>query len=158
MAPARNAGNPTGFLLFAVVLLGGPLALAGTATLILIAVGMLPTLVALVVDRSRDKLSAITVGSMNAAGLLVPLTQLWFGGNDVAQAMSILTRPGNGVIVYGAAAVGWGFDFLIPGLVARALVARRRQRIADLAAGQKTLVEAWGEDVRGRPVVPPPAA
>jgi hypothetical protein len=93
---------------------------------------------------------------MNAAGLLVPLTHLWTGTNDMTQAVSILMRPGNGVVVYGAAAVGWAFHFAIPALVARVLVARRRQRIAALAAEQKTLVEAWGEEVRGRSVVRPP--
>jgi len=153
-APRRSSG----LLLSAFVLVGVPLALAGTPTLLLIAVGMLPTLVALVVDRTRDKLLAITVGSMNTAGLLVPLTQLWTGSNDVVQAVSILMRPGNGVVVYGAAAVGWAFHFAIPGLVASVLVAQRRQRIVVLAAEQKTLVEAWGEEVRGRSVVRPPPA
>lgn len=152
-APVRSGGRSSGFLVFALILLGVPIAFAGTPTLMLIAVGMLPTLVALVVDRSRDKLAAITVGPMNVAGLLLPLTTLWFGSNDIALATTILSRPANGALVYGAAAVGWMIYFTVPGLVARGLVARRRQKITDLSVEQKKLVEAWGEDVKGRAVV-----
>ena len=159
--PARRTAPPSdrssGFPMVALIFIGVPIAFAGTPTLLLIVVGMLPTLVALVVDRSRDKLAAITVGPMNVAGLLLPLTGLWFGPNDIAQALSILSNLANAAIVYGAAAVGWGIYFTVPGLVARVLVDRRRQRIMKMTVELKTLVDDWGEDVKGRPVVPPPS-
>jgi hypothetical protein len=130
----------------------------GTPTVLLLAVGMLPTVVALIIDRSRDKLVAVTVGPLNFAALLVPLTQLWFGANDMTQAFAILSRPASGAIVYGAAGVGWVLYFLIPPLVAKALVLGRQRSIAKLAAEQKTLTDLWGEDVKGTVAIPPPPA
>jgi hypothetical protein len=155
--PERSAGAPR-FLLFAVVLIGVPLAFVGTSTLLLLAVGMLPTIVAVMIDRSRDKLAAVTVGPLNFAALLVPLTQLWLGANDMTQALAILSRPSTGVIVYGAAGAGWLLYFLVPPVVAKALVSSRQQRIAKLTAEQKALADLWGEDVKGRVAMPSPPA
>jgi hypothetical protein len=62
-------------------------------TTLIIAVGMLPTAVAIFVDNSRERLAGLTLGCMNFAGVMVPLLQLWKSGHSVDIAISILVQP-----------------------------------------------------------------
>ena len=60
---------------------------------ILLALGLSPTVVAFIVDKSRRKYAAFSVGGMNVAGVTPALLELWNGKNNVSAAMDILTDP-----------------------------------------------------------------
>jgi hypothetical protein len=152
---ARRGGPSVGPLAFGVALLLIPAGLLFLPTTLLLAVGMLPAVVAFVVDRDPERYAAIAVGPLNFAGLLPFLLDLWQGANSMAQLEQIAARPANWILVYGAAAFGWAIYTALPPAVAGVLVARRRRRIEELKAKRMRLVSEWGEEVTG---AAPPAA
>ncbi len=55
-------------------------------TACLLVPAMLPTLVALVTDRDREKALALTIGALNFAGILPFVLQLWQMGQNLDNA------------------------------------------------------------------------
>ena len=56
---------------------------------ILLALGLSPTVVAFIVDKSKKKYAAISVGGMNIAGVIPALLELLKGKNNISAAMDI---------------------------------------------------------------------
>ncbi|MDB5366541.1 MAG: hypothetical protein JWM77_2468 [Rhodospirillales bacterium] len=114
---------------------------------IIIGVGMLPTAVAFYIDRSPQKSTALTVGALNACGVVPWVMQLFQDGFSWPHAMLILVKSQTWLAMYGAAAAGWMMDYLVPPAVAHGMVLQHGVRIRDLERRQETLREAWGEEV-----------
>ena len=58
-------------------------------SIILLIVGMAPTAVAILTDRSPQKVCARTVGYLNFAGCVPWAVQYWIGGGDLERVYSI---------------------------------------------------------------------
>jgi hypothetical protein len=124
-----------------------PAALLFLPSTLVLAIGMAPTLVALVVDRDPEKYAAITVGPVNFCGVLPSLIVLWQSGHEMSGAVRLLADPLNWVVMFGAAAAGWVILFTVPPAVAAFLVHRNEAEIKRLTAHQEDLVEEWGPEV-----------
>lgn len=145
--PARKKrGNVWTFMLLVI-----PAAMVMLATTVLLLVGMIPTMVAFVIDRDPDKPAPITVGGLNFCGCLPFAIDLWKHGGGVAQVMKLLVDPMAWLVMYGAAAVGWAFFFGIPPLVASAEIMRSERRVELLKTKKVALVKEWGPEVAGDP-------
>lgn len=145
--PARKKrGNVWTFMLLVI-----PAAMVMLATTVLLLVGMIPTMVAFVIDRDPDKPAPITVGGLNFCGCLPFAIDLWKHGGGVAQVMKLLVDPMAWLVMYGAAAVGWAFFFGIPPLVASAEIMRSERRVELLKTKKVSLVKEWGPEVAGDP-------
>jgi hypothetical protein len=114
---------------------------------VVLAPAMLPTAVAIYVDRSRDKCLALSVGALNFCGALVFLIELWSLGHDLKAAFYVLTNLFGWLSAFAGAALGWVIYLTMPVLVARVSAARQRIRLAELRALQSELVEEWGPAV-----------
>lgn len=139
-----GGGNIWTFLLLII-----PAALVVMSTTILFMIGMIPTVVAYVIDRDPEKPAPITVGALNFCGCLPFAINLWLQGNTLAKLGTMLVNPMIWLVMYGAAAAGWAFYFGIPPMVASAEVMRAEKRIAELRQRKAELVGAWGPDVAG---------
>jgi hypothetical protein len=140
----KRRGNIWMFLLLII-----PAALVVLSTTILLLVGMIPTMVAFVIDRDPDKPAPITVGGFNFCGCLPFAIMLWQHGGGMAPLMKTLSDPLSWLAMFGSAAVGWAFYFGIPPLVAGAEVMRAERRVEDLKQKKVALVQEWGPDVAG---------
>jgi len=130
------------------------LAVTALPLCILLLAGLIPTMVATLVDRYRTKYLAGTVGFMNLAGLTPLVVQLWGDGLTMASVAHILSRPIDWLTMYGAAGIGWILFLGMPS-VARVFVDIRADQLQrDLKARAKSLVQEWGEEVTGKS--PPP--
>lgn len=116
-------------------------------TAMVFAVGMLPTLVAAMVDRTRGRMAACSVGLLNLCGVLPFVLQLWSRGQTVNAAEHLLTNVFNLSAMFGAAAVGWLLFLAIPPVVAAVLRVQAEHRAVALRTRQKKLVEEWGDSV-----------
>jgi hypothetical protein len=158
--PAKKKGTSRGAValaLFGVVLF----AAMALPLFIITSAGLIPTIVAAVIDRYPGKYLTRTVGAMNLAGVAPMVVRLWGTGDNMAAALGLLGRPVNWLIMYGAAAVGWGIFLAMPA-VARIIVDLQAEQIqGQLRERAGRLVEEWGEEVMGRPddepLVAPPA-
>ena len=134
-------------------------------TVIMVFLGMLPTLVAWVIDRSEGKHATYCVSGLNFSGLFPFLIEVWFVNHSTDNAISILTDVFNLMIIYGAAAFGWLLYIAIPPVVTTFLSVMSQHRMTILKTTQKNIVEEWGENVastieaqQSEETAPPPDA
>lgn len=116
-------------------------------TCMVLASGMVPTLVAFVVDRTPGKPLVTAVGLMNVCGTMPGLVELWQDGQAYAAAARIATDPFFWAAAYGAAGVGWLIFLSLPPILTSFYGAVTGRRIAALRKRQAALVATWGEDV-----------
>ncbi len=141
-----GGGRPWGLL--AAALLMVPFALPSA---MVVAVGMLPTAVAALADRSTTRNAALCVGGLNLAGTMPYLLAMWFGEHTVAAAMRLLGDVFVLMVMYGSAGMGWLLYLSTPPVMDTVLQALTQQKILALRGRQNRLVEEWGEPVRELP-------
>ncbi|MDB5490416.1 MAG: hypothetical protein JWO78_265 [Micavibrio sp.] len=118
-------------------------------TMVLVIIGMLPTLTAVFIDRSSEKTRGVTVGALNLAGCMPFLLQLWGGGNTLDHAFTIITDPRTIIVMYCAASVGYIVDWAVSGLVATIMVQTSGTRLQNMAKRRTDLIARWGREVTG---------
>ena len=122
-----------------------------SSTAVILFFGMLPTIAAYYYDRSKEKLTALTVGAMNLAGCFPFVLELWVGeGHNIDAGLSKLKELRTAVIIYMAAAIGWLLDWAMTGIVATIMVQKGRARLQDIEKRQETLIKRWGKEVTGK--------
>ncbi len=116
---------------------------------IVLTINMMPTIVAYVVDKSREKYLAITVGLLNICGTLPALAELWREGQSNDAALDIAGNPFHWLMAYGASGIAWLVYLGLPPILEHYYGITSRARFLNHQRKQDILVEAWGEDVRG---------
>ncbi|MBE1236208.1 hypothetical protein IHV25_00865 [Phaeovibrio sulfidiphilus] len=122
-------------------------------TMILLAVAMLPTGVAMIVDRSPARMGWVCVGGLNLAGTIPALAELWSHGGTLEASVDILGQIFNLLVFYLSAAFGWLLYVSVPQMAALVTALTARTVIATLRARQKKLVDLWGPEVGRHPEV-----
>jgi hypothetical protein len=130
----------TGILLLPVIAVLFP-------TCMVLASGMVPTVVAYLVDRSRAKFLTLTVGMMNFCGTLPGIVELWQHWQSYDVAGRIATDPFFWAFAYTAAGVGWLIFLSLPPILGSFYSVVTDRRVAGLRKRQSALVDAWGEEV-----------
>lgn len=148
---ARAAGKRGSGGLWLTLVLVIPLGLFVLPSTVLLLAGLIPTIVAYVVDKDPDKSAALTVGSMNLTGIAPFLVRLWQAGHTLDGTARLLADPFTWMVMFGAAAIGWLMYFFIPMGVAMVEQARSGSRIREMEAERAGLVADWGPEVMGRP-------
>ena len=149
MSDNANAGAPTGikaWVLFIPVLL---IALIFLPSAVVVGVGMLPTLVARVVDSSPGKRLSITVGGFNLLGSLYFLDAIWAAGQTMGDIRPTLSDSFGWLSALTGAGVGWVVFGGMPIVFAKIAEAQTALRLRTVTKDQERLVEEWGENVRG---------
>lgn len=131
-------------LFFGVFILGMLFALP---TMLVLTVGLLPTLVAFVVDLHPRKYATRAVGFLNIAGTLPFLISLWTGPHSLMEAMKILTDVVAWLVIYASAAFGWVLHLWMPTVAGFILQANAVRRLRRLESDQKRLVAQWGKGI-----------
>ncbi len=138
----------------AILLFGLLSAIMFLPTTLVIVVGMLPTPMVAMVERTGKRLAkAVTVGAMNLAGCSLFVVELWSNGQTFDRALSIITDPTAIIVMYGAASAGYVIDWAMTGLVANVMYERGKKRQKDILLEQEALVERWGREVKGEDVL-----
>lgn len=118
-------------------------------TSVMLCIGMMPTLVANLIDRSRRKSKVLTVGAMNLAGCTPFLLQLWYSEHTLERSLELVLNPLTIVVMYVAAAIGYLVDWAVTGFVAGLLYQKGLARQKDIINLQEALVRRWGPEVTG---------
>lgn len=133
-----------GFLaLFAMLIL----LLVSMASLVLVVFGLLPTFVAVLVDRSAQRFAFLSVFAMNFAGIFPHLLDLWMGSNSMSVAIDSLTDVFALFTMYSSAALGWVLFAVTPPIVTTVMTFIAQRRVSILRTEQKNLLTEWGDDV-----------
>lgn len=116
-------------------------------TMIVLFFGMLPTLVAYIIDRSDQKSATFCVGSINFIGVFPYIMDLWIKHNGIDAALNNVTDLFAMLIMYSSAAFGWLLFMAMPTVVASFVTVIQQRKVAQLRAQQKELIEEWGAEV-----------
>lgn len=116
-------------------------------TVLLLLFGMLPTIVAWVIDRSQQKYATFCVCGMNFSGVFPFLSDVWFKDHSTDAAVRILTNVFDLMVIYGAAAFGWMMFIAVPPVITQFISAMLQKRVATLREQQQKIIEEWGEGV-----------
>ena len=116
-------------------------------TVMLLFFGLLPSVVAGVIDRVEGKYATYCVFGMNFSGVFPFLTDIWFGEHSIDSAVEILTNPLDLMIIYGAAAFGWMLYVAVPPVITTFLSVMSQRRVTALRENQGKIIEEWGEAV-----------
>ncbi len=143
---ARTRQGGGGLWLF--LILAVPVSLVVLPTAIVVAVGLVPTLVAYIVDYDPAKTKAMTVGAVNLCGITPFAVELWTTSHTVAGALAVVLDPFAWLVMYGAAGAGWLFYAVFPALVANVEALRAEARIMLLEGRAKRMIEEWGPEVK----------
>ena len=149
-ATKRTTGQPAkkrgGSLI--VLLLVVPVALILLPTTLVLVPAMIPALVARVVDPGPGRHLTITVGSLNLAGSLWFVHDIWSAGQSFAAIGPTLSDMMGWLAALVGAGTGWTLHWIMPVISRRIAETKSSVRLARLRKRQVELVEQWGEPVR----------
>jgi hypothetical protein len=74
---------------------------------IILLVGMIPSIVSFIVDKTKGKIKTLTVGMINFAGCTPFMAEIYKKGNEFGHALNYAMEPRTIVVIYAAAAVGY---------------------------------------------------
>jgi len=144
-APRPAKGAKLGF--YVTMVAAGVAAPFMFPTLLLVLIGLLPTIVAFCVDKDRERSSAFAVGAMNCAGLTPFVIDLWLKGQIMGNVFLILSDPNSWLIILGSAAIGQMLVSIVPQAMATLTLAHSESRIKTLKHNLEQLKASWGPDV-----------
>ncbi len=147
-AKPKGSGGGTGRLIVTGVILLPVIAILMPSCIVL-AINMAPTVVAYVVDQTREKYLAVTVGLLNLCGALPAEAALWQRGQTYAAAMDIVSDAIFWLMAYGAAAAGWAIYLILPPVLGHYYGITTQARLQSHHHKQQVLIESWGDEVAG---------
>ena len=144
--PRRKSAFGIKAVIYLFLFLG--IVISALPTALVLTVGLVPTVVALIVDMMPGRYLTRCVVGLNIAGISPFMHKLWTGGNDMTTAVGIVTDPVAWLVIYGAAAMGWLLFMGFPGTVAVFQTLNAKRRIYAMQEKQKLLLEEWGDSIR----------
>ncbi len=142
----RKSLSWQGQLILVILILCGVLF---AATTIILLAGMLPTIVAAYLDKTKEKMRGITIGAMNLAGCTPFIMQLWLENPTMETSLNILSDPFVWMIMYSAAAIGYCIEWVVVGAISIFVEERAQLRVKSIEKQQEQLRTRWGKEVSG---------
>jgi hypothetical protein len=120
-------------------------------TVMVIAVGMAPTLVAFFIERRAGGGATHCMATMNLAGVAPVVAMLWEQGNTMDAALLLLGDVFNWLLMFGAAALAMGLLWVMERAATVSLRSAARRRLRWLLSRQEKLISEWGKEMAGKP-------
>ena len=125
---------------------------AALPTVIVLLVGMIPTLAAYIIDLTPGRYAARCVAGLNIAGVVPFLNRLWASTNDLPAAIAVVTDVYAWLAFYAASGIGWLLFVSLPGFVASFKTYSAKRSANALRERLEVLGEEWGSEVTGNTV------
>jgi len=142
-------GNAYVLSILALVVLG--LVVFATPAFVVFAIGIIPSLVAAVIDREPGRNATIAVTATNLAGVAPFVMELLMTGATMGRAIGMINDVFVLAVMYGTAAVGWALVLGMPKVAAVYISVSNDAKSQAMQREQRRLVEDWGEDVTDAP-------
>ncbi len=117
---------------------------------ILFIVGMMPTFVAYLTDNIEGKNKTFTIGALNFSAFFYYFINILRHAMPMEVAIEYLANPITIIVIYAAAALGYGLNYMSTLLISGVLKQKSLARIDKLEDKKKKLEERWGEKVNGK--------
>jgi hypothetical protein len=119
-------------------------------TVLLMVIGMAPSIVAFIVDKRPGKVTARAIGYLNLAGCLPYAIKLWTGQNTLTGVLSLLGEPSALMVMYSSAAMGWMLNFIMAPIMTAYLAVQYEVKARSIGNRQAELIKEWGGEVKGQ--------
>ena len=110
-------------------------------------VGLLPTVVSVVTDRTPGHRATWCVATTNIAGMLPIIAKSFKGDNDMAAAIELLVDPINWLVMYVGAGMGWVLLWIGPAIAEVFVTQKAASEARSLQENQQKLIAEWGRKV-----------
>jgi hypothetical protein len=150
MAKKKKNRKKLGWQAILFLILSLLMAIVFLPTTAMLCVGMLPTVVCGLVDKTKGMVRTMSVGSMNLAGCVPFIIELWAKGHSFEVTFEYLIQPRTIIVMYFSAAMGYLIDWAMTGIVCAIMVEKAKGRIKDIEKQHLALMERWGEEVNGK--------
>lgn len=152
MAKGKRAGTKKGgrsaFSGLSVIASAVLLFMVALPTFITLTVGLLPSLVAFIFDRSAGRTMARCVFGLNFSGVAPYILEVWMQPSQtVGGATQAVFQPLALSVMYGAAGLGWLLYLAMPPIVANVLNLAAQRRVSELRKKQRGLIKTWGDSL-----------
>ena len=118
---------------------------------LIVAVGMVPTIVARAVPATAEQRKGVsTMAMLNLAGVLPVLAMLWSRGQSLSTVTQLLGEPLPWLFMLGGAAIAMLLQSVLPNAAISVMEHAAEHRVQRLKAMQKDLVAEWGASVKSR--------
>lgn len=128
------------------------LLLVSTYAVSFLLIGMLPALIARILDRRTGSCASRTIGAFNFMGMAPSLFRILESPERAATAKQIVNTPTEWVFIYCTAMLGWLTIWIVPQFTSAIFNIRAQKRVEKIARVQRKLEEDWSykvaEDVR----------
>ncbi len=135
-----------GTILLCVVIMMGMVFMGGAVFLL---IAMAPSFVAVISDRSKDRLRSFSICFMNFAGAFPFLLDVITTNQSIDYALNAISQPATVVIIYASAGIGYLINWAVVGIVANMMVQKAKKRLNTIEERKATLREQWGPEVTG---------
>jgi hypothetical protein len=127
------------------------LILAGAVlpTTLLLCVGMMPTVAAYLIDKTKQRLKAMTVGCLNFAACFPYWLDLLSTNHTIDKAWEIIT-PMSMSIMYSGAIAGYVVEWGVSLVVAVLMVQQAKAKLRSIKRQKERMVDRWGVEVTGQ--------
>ena len=142
----RRVGKSTAMMIVCGVI---AFIIAALPSVIIVLVGMIPTVVAYIIDLTPGRYAARCVAGLNIAGVVPFLHRLWTSTNDLPAAIGIVTDVYAWLAFYMASGVGWLLFVSLPGIVASFKTYSAKRHANALRGRLEELKDEWGDEVVG---------
>ncbi len=112
-------------------------------------VGMMPTLAAFLIDKTKQQLKAMTVGCLNFAACFPYWLSLVSSGHTFEHTWDILS-PMSMSVMYAGAISGYMVEWGVSLAVATLMVQKGRGTLRSIQKQKERLIERWGVEVTGK--------
>ncbi len=112
------------------------------------ALGMLPSIFAIIIDRGSGRFASQTITACNFIGILPFLFEIGLNYERSIAAKETMMEPITWLVIYGFAGVGLMLIFLLPNITAIIFTLKAEIKLKKLVSEQETLTGEWGEEVK----------
>lgn len=148
MAKAQQKKAKAGVGVFKILILWilmFPLVFLGYPTFILVAVGMVPTIVSLSVERETSMPATLCIGCFNVCGVVPYVLTLWEQHQSFKYMTNLFFDPYTLLVMYGTGGIGYSLYWGMPKIILGAMRLSARSNMRQLREAQRNLAEDWGD-------------
>lgn len=127
-------------------------------TFVVVAVGMVPTVVHFMTRQEHDTSHGGSLAAINLAGVLPYLADLWREQPKLDDAFRIISDPYAVCVMLGSAALAFSIFWAAPQVAASIINVNAGRRLSGLIKAKDALVKEWGPEVSPSTSVPPAAS
>lgn len=117
-------------------------------TFILFIAGMLPAIIAAIVDSSKSKHIFKAVSAFNLSGVAPYVAEAVGKNNSIDSVQQLMSQPQVWLFMYGAASIGWGMIKFSPIVIKMLMAHFSGNKASKIEAEQKKLIDEWGTEIK----------